>query len=898
MKLTINGTPFETDISCTILEACKKQGIKIPTLCNDPKIEPLTSCFLCVVEVEGAKGFLPACSTQIREGMIIKTDSESIKKTRKLCLELLLSDHAGDCYAPCRNNCPAGIDIQSYIAQTANKDYLAAVKTIKERNPFPSVCGRVCPKPCEEACRRSLLEAPVAINNIKRFIADVDLNNKTPYIPQNADNNGKKVAIVGAGPAGLTCAYYLRQEGCNIDIFETTSRPGGMLMWGIPEYRLPKETLLKEIGLITTLGINIEYNKTLGHDFSLKELKSRYDAVFLAIGAQKSTAMRIRHEETSGVYGGVDFLHNIASGKKIDIGENVIVVGGGNTAIDAARTSIRLGAKKVSIVYRRTKEEMPAELYEIEEAIHEGIAFSFLLAPTEVIVKDGKLCGLKCQAMELGEPDMSGRRRPVPINGKEEILEADTIISAIGQYVDTTGLTDEMKNSTKLALTRWGTIVANEDKKTFETNIPGVFAGGDAVTGPSIAISAIAHGRYAAQSIKAYLTNSPVEKDFRNEFNFSLGETLAQVDKEYLPQADKKNREKNELLPVSKRLDNFNEVDLTFNEKQALSEASRCLKCGCMDLYECKLRQYAMDYEVSLSKISGARRKKKIDDSSKYLVFDSTKCIKCGKCINICNELKGIGALGFVNRGFDTEVLPALEKKLIDTTCVECGQCESICPTGAITDKSLVLENLAQFQTTVTPSICKECSIGCEILTITYNDKIIRIIPKHRETLDESMLCKVGRYEALENLAASKSFDFSNYEKLSLYDKAINNLNKAIENSKAIINYNVDIFNYYAPVSYHLKQAIDKKKIMEESVSFFSENASSLYAFEKYNINKYKNIKSSTGLKKLLEVIKKNKNILVFIEETSLNKEELKFFSDLKTKETVTLINLVRRTCL
>ncbi len=893
MKVTIDGRPFETERAITILDACVSMGIEIPTLCNDPRLEPFTSCFLCVVQVEGAKGSVPACATKVRDGMVVRTNTEVINETRRLCMELLLSDHAGDCIAPCRFNCPAGIDIQSYVAHVANKDYKSAIKTIKDRNPLPLVCGRVCPKPCEDACRRGLMEGPVAIDNIKRFVTDEDL--KDPFIPELKPATGKKIAIVGAGPAGLSCAYYLKIEGYDVDIFEKTDRPGGMLLWGIPEYRLPKSLLAKEIEIITGLGVKIHYNKTLGKDFSLKELKEKYDAVFLAIGAQKSTAMRVKNEDAKGVFGGIDFLYNIAKGDKIDIGKSAVIVGGGNTAIDAARSCIRLGAKKVFIVYRRTRDEMPAEDIEIEEAGHEGAEFKYLRAPIEILTDNGKVKGIKCQVMGLGEADSSGRRRPVPVEGEFETIEADTIIAAIGQYVDPSGLNYPVDETDAIALTKYNTIDANAEERTFQTNIPGIFAGGDAVTGPSIAISAIAHGMYAASSIHSWLSGQPVAKDFRSAFNFTLGQKLSEVNRAYIPDAPAQEREKYNSLPIKERLDNFKEVDFTYSEEQAVHEAKRCLSCGCLDADECKLRLYAEKFNINVNRIKGAIRKRHVDTSSRYLVFDSTKCIKCGKCIRVCSDLKAIGALGFVGRGFETDMHPSMDKAIIDTSCVECGSCESVCPSGAILDRSVVLEKIAQFKTKVNKAICKECSIGCKIITVSYEDKILRIIPDNRGTLDESMLCRTGRYESLKNIERSQAFDFATYERMQLYDKSIRDIKTAISNSEVIINWGVDIFNYYAPVSHHLKKHLDKNHEVATSTYFYFKTDFDIFGFNNYAVNRVKTQNGELLNKDLCRVIESGERALIILEETSLSETELEYFMDLKAKGNVRFLNLVRR---
>ncbi|MFH1223810.1 MAG: NAD(P)-binding protein, partial [Pseudomonadota bacterium] len=795
MKINIDGKLFQFDRSLTILEACKTAGIDIPNLCYDPRTEPFTSCYLCVVEVEGARGFVPSCATKIRDGMSIKTNSDAVMQTRKLCLELLLSDHAGDCIAPCTMNCPAGIDIQSYLAYVANKDYENAIRTIKERNPLPLVCGRVCPKPCENECRRGLIDEAVAIDGVKRYVADYDANRKNPYIPELAKQNNKKVAVIGAGPAGLSCAYYLRIKGYSVDVYEASEKPGGMLMWGIPEYRLPKKTLLREVEIIQSLGVNIFYNKALGKDFDLTQLKSKYDAVFVGIGAQKSTKMQVINEETPGVFGGIDFLAEVARGKAKDLkGKNVIVVGGGNTAIDAARTSIRLGSAKVIIVYRRTREEMPAEPFEIAEADHEGVQFNFLRAPVEVMAEGGKVKSLRCQVMKLGEPDSSGRRKPVPVEGKVENIPTDYIIAAIGQFVDT-------KCFSGLDLTKWQTIKVDEENGTYRTNMDGIFAGGDVVSGPYIAISAIAHGLLASKSIDSYLTGKPLEVDKSKKYAFSLGKKLASVNINYIPQAEKVKREKNKELPVKERVTNFKEVEYTFSEAQAVNESNRCIGCGCLDYDECKLRAYGEEYKVNEALIKGEMRVRKVDDSSKYMVFDSTKCIKCGKCVRVCDELKGVGALGFVRRGFVTDVMPSCEDNIVNTSCVECGQCETACPSGAILDKTAVLKKMAQFKTRNVDTVCKECSLGCKTTVSYVGEMPVKIIPQNRGTMDEPMLCKLGRYNALEDHKNSFAFDADRYKKLKFFDPSVVNIFDAINDAEVIVNYNVDIFNCYTPVS-------------------------------------------------------------------------------------------------
>jgi formate dehydrogenase major subunit len=361
VKITLNGSEIEVESGITILEAARRNGVTIPTLCNDEQLAPFTSCWVCAVKLEGVRRYVPSCGTRVTAGMKVWTDTEDVRAVRKMALELLLSNHRGDCVAPCKVACPANVDVQGYIALIAQGQYREATKLVKEVNPFPLSIGRVCTRPCEGDCRRNAVDGPVAIDYLKRFAADWDIQHDDPFSPPVAQPTGKKVAAVGAGPASLTLAYYLRQKGHDVTIFEALPAPGGMLRYGIPEYRLPKSTLDLEIGLITSLGAEVRYGQTMGGDFTLKDLfADGYDAVFLGLGAMGSRLMKVDGEELDGVWAGTEFLKKMGLGERVAIGRHVAIIGGGNTAVDAARTSLRLGAEKVTIVYRRSRKEMPA----------------------------------------------------------------------------------------------------------------------------------------------------------------------------------------------------------------------------------------------------------------------------------------------------------------------------------------------------------------------------------------------------------------------------------------------------------------------------------------------------------------------------------------------------------
>lgn len=400
----------------------------------------------------------------------------------------------------CQATCPANLDIRSYVGQIADGKYAESLATIRRRLPFALAIGRVCPHPCETACNRGYVDEPISICTLKRFVADWEVNNKvSPPVEVPDEFHKEKIALIGAGPASLSCGYFLAKAGYRSVCFESLPEPGGMLRYGIPEYRLSTPILTYEINWILSHGIELRCNTKVGVDISFEQIMQVYDAVFIGVGAQTGVKMQIQGEDLEGVIDGVDFLRDINMGKKIDAKGKVIVIGGGNVAMDAARVSWREGFDEVHVLYRRTKKEMPASPWEIDAAEHEGIKFQYLVAPIEVVGENGRMTGLKCLRMELGEPDASGRRRPVPVEGSEFIVEAETLIPAVSQRPDLSFVPD----GSELNITRWNTFAV--DQETFMTNVPGVFSAGDVETGPDIAIRACANGRKAADGIIRYL---------------------------------------------------------------------------------------------------------------------------------------------------------------------------------------------------------------------------------------------------------------------------------------------------------------------------------------------------------------------------------------------------------
>ncbi|ABK16874.1 FAD-dependent oxidoreductase [Syntrophobacter fumaroxidans] len=400
----------------------------------------------------------------------------------------------------CQATCPANLDIRSYVGLIADGDYAASLAKIRERLPFALSIGRVCPHPCETACNRGTMDEPISICTLKRYVADYEMLNDIKAPVEIPDEFRKeKVAIIGAGPAGLTCGYFLAKAGYRSVCFEALPEPGGMFRYGIPEYRLPTPTLMREINWILSHGVELRCNTRIGKDVAYEDILKEYDAVFLGVGAHAGMKLQIKGEDMEGVVDGVDFLRDANMGKDLKAKGKVIIIGGGNVAMDAARVSWRAGFDEVHILYRRTKREMPASPWEIDAAEQEGIKIQYLVAPVEVIGENGRMTGLKCLRMELGEPDASGRRRPVPIQGSEFVVEAQTLIPAIGQRPDLSFVPE----GSPLSITRWNTF--SVDQSSFMTNVPGVFSAGDVETGPDIAIRACAGGRKAASGIIAYL---------------------------------------------------------------------------------------------------------------------------------------------------------------------------------------------------------------------------------------------------------------------------------------------------------------------------------------------------------------------------------------------------------
>ena len=734
-KLNIDGKEVTGTPGQTILDVARENAIDIPTLCYDERLDIYGSCGLCVVEVAGIPKILKACATEITDNMVVNTKTPRVIESRKTNLELLLSKHIGDCVAPCKRSCPGTTDCQGYVGLIANGEFAEALKLIKEQLPLPGAIGRVCPHPCEDACRRGEVDQPIAIAWLKRFAADFDMTHEM-FAPEIAKATDKSIGIIGGGPGGLTAAYYLIQSGHAVTIYDAMPKMGGMLRYGIPEYRLPKGVVDEEVGLIEDMGVVFKNNTRIGVDIPFETIRANHDAVYVALGAWTSSGLRCEGIDAKGVIGGIELLQQVANNEPITLGEKVAIVGGGNTAMDACRTAIRLGAKEVYNIYRRTKAEMPAEEIEIIEAEEEGVIFKNLTNPIEVIKgDDGQIVKIRLQKMALGEPDASGRRSPVPIEGEEEIIDIDTMILAIGQGINPDGIGGE----NGLALTKWNTVLA--DEQTFRTNLDGVFAGGDCInSGASIVIKAVGDAKKAVPFIEGYLNGETITY---HEPYFVIREA---VDQDYLESIKKNKRPAMTHLAPDARNDNFLEVVEGYNPLQAVEEGKRCLECGCQDYFECKLVAYANEYNVKPERFKGKNPEAKIQDDHPFVIRDNSKCITCGLCVRVCDEIVGAEALGLVDRGFETIVEPALRQPLKDTGCVSCGMCISVCPTGALREGLTGIKQIP-LDTQKTESTCGYCSAGCQIIIESKGETIIKVIPqKNHQDLNQGVMCGRGRF--------------------------------------------------------------------------------------------------------------------------------------------------------
>ena len=678
--ITIDGRTMQAYEGQTVLSIAVDNGIlDIPNLCNDDKLEPTSACRMCLVEIEGAERPLPSCNTPAAPGMVVRTKSDRLTHIRRTNLEMMLSDHNAYCQPPCQVGCPTHIDIPGYLELIAKGQNREAARLVKEVLPFPYILGLTCPAPCQDVCRRALVEEEIAICRMHGFAAEQCMDD--PPVPwvQEAPT-GRKVAVVGAGPTGLTAAYYLALKGHYCKVFDMMPQAGGMLRYGIPEYRLQKDMMDKEFDGVWKLGVDVQYNVKLGEDFTIDDLfKEGFEAVFLAIGAWTSNELGLEGQDNPNVINAIRYLMDKTQGlpQPVDDTREVCVLGGGFTTFDCTRTSLRLGAK-VHTVYRRGRGEMSATFEEVEDGENEGTDLQLFAAATRIVFDGDKVTGLEFQRMQLGEPDASGRRRPVPIPGSEYVVPCDTIIPAYGQKPDQAVLPPE----SGVKWTKRTTI--ETDPFNFMTARKGVFAGGDCQLGAATIIEGVAQGKLAARAIDAYLNGEDMGQVSRTIEAQERKPDLFDI----VPYKPVEPKVKMPMLPYEERKRNFRIIEMGYTQQQAEREASRCLQCACPATGQCDLQKYSIEYSLTDNRFHDGEPSDyhdySVDLSHSFILRDPNKCINCTQCVRVCHDVIGPNCYGMFGRGFDTIVETPFNVSLFSTDCVSCGACVQVCPTGSL----------------------------------------------------------------------------------------------------------------------------------------------------------------------------------------------------------------------
>ncbi|OIP49297.1 MAG: formate dehydrogenase subunit alpha [Deltaproteobacteria bacterium CG23_combo_of_CG06-09_8_20_14_all_60_8] len=739
IPISINGQEIGVRPKTTVLEAARALGIHIPTFCF-VKGKSKAHCRICLVEVEGRDKPVRSCVTLARPGMVVHTDTAMVKELRKKNLETLAENHFGDCKAPCSMSCPGQINVQGYIAHIRLGQYEEALRLVMERNPLPFSVGRVCPRFCETNCRRALVDQPIAINHLKRFVADWCMaNDKDVDLRiEKEPATGKRVAVIGGGPAGLSGAFFLAKYGHQVSILEGEAELGGMLRYGIPGYRIPKAVLDYEIKTILKLGIKVRCGQRWGRDFTLRSLQDEgFDAVLLGVGTQKAKIIDIPGIDLPFVHPATEFLKQVNEGKNHFPGRRAVVLGGTNIGMEAARSLVRLGVKEVIVVHSSSPDKMQAQEHSAKEAEREGVRFIPMASPTQIVERHGTLF-LRMQRMELSEPDQGGRQRPVPVSGLTESLLTDLILYSVGQETLLATFPPESLEA-KLESTSSGLLKVHGQSQ--KTSLGFVWAAGDAVSGPQSVIQAVVSGRRAAKYIHASIAQ--VEKEpAEPRFNFTRGQTFQEVDRFLIEGYTPQKREVMDRVEYEERITNFDEVRHGFSEKTARREADRCLSCGCTAFDRCDLRKYSIADGVDLNE-TGMGSIHLYDVNPRHPLFevDLNKCIYCQRCKNNCEY----DALDLTCEGLDQNCRPVGLKFSFNEKCVNCCNCVDACPTGALTKKDVIVPIINE-PVRYVPTTCPYCGSGCHLILKIKGRTLMEVVTNNDKPPNYGMLCVKGRF--------------------------------------------------------------------------------------------------------------------------------------------------------